>query len=100
MKKYILPVAILVASISFAPTANAQTKEVSKAPTQEQEASYKEIQLSEVPAAITKALQDAYPTAVLHKASISAAKEYQLEVEVEGQRGLLFADANGNWIKK
>ena len=100
MKEYILPVAILVASISVAPTANAQTKEVSKAPTQEQEAPYKEIQLSEVPSAVTKALQDAYPTAVLHKASISATKQYQLEVEVEGQRGLLFADANGNWIKK
>ncbi len=100
MKKFILSVTILVASVSFAPTANAQTKEVDKSAQQEQETVFKEIQLSEVPSAVTKALQDAYPTAVLHKASINAAKEYQLEVEVEGQRGLLFADANGNWIKK
>ena len=97
MKKLILSVTILVASISFAPSANAQTSEQSQ---QEQEASYQEIQLSQVPAAIMTALKAAYPTAVLYKASISVAKHYQLEVEVEGQRGLLFADADGNWIKK
>lgn len=96
MKKLILSIAVLVASITFAPTANAQESKT----TQEQEAQYKEIQISEVPAAVTNALAKAYPTAIIHKAAIGKAKDYQLEVEVEGQRGLLFADANGNWIQK
>lgn len=100
MKKFILPVTIFVASLTFAPTANAQTQDAAAKTTQEQEGQYKEIKTSEVPSAITDALQKAYPTAILHKASIGAAKDYQLEVEVEGQRGLLFADANGTWLNK
>lgn len=100
MKKLILSVAVLVASVTFVPTANAQTQDAQAKTGQEQEAQYKEIQVSEVPSAITDALMKAYPTAILHKAAIGTAKDYQLEVEVEGQRGLLFADANGNWIQK
>ncbi|WP_318641521.1 hypothetical protein [Flavobacterium ardleyense] len=100
MKKFILPVTILIASLTFAPTANAQTKSSEAKTTQEQEAQYKEIQVSEVPTVITDALKKAYPTAILHKASVGTEKDYQLEVEVEGQRGLLFADANGTWLNK
>ena len=100
MKKLILSVAVLVATITFAPTANAQAQDGQAKTAQEQEAAYKEIEVSAVPATITDALKKAYPTAVIHKAGISQAKEYQLEVEVEGQRGLLFADENGNWIQK
>ena len=100
MKKFILPVTIFIASLTFAPTANAQTKDAAAKATQEQEAQYKEIEVSEVPSVITEALKKAYPTAILHKASVGTAKDYQLEVEVEGQRGLLFADANGTWLNK
>ena len=100
MKKFILSVAVLVASITFAPTANAQTQDSQAEMAQEQESTYKEIQISDVPAAVTDALKKAYPTAIIHKAGIGEAKDFQLEVEVEGQRGLLFADANGNWIQK
>ena len=83
MKKLILPVTILIATLSFSPSANAQTETKS---TQEQEAAYKEIPAAEVPTAVTDALKKAYPTAILHKAAIGTAKDYQLEVEVEGQR--------------
>ena len=100
MKKFILPVTIFVASLTFASTATAQTQDAAAKTTQEQESQYKEIQISEVPSVITDALKKAYPTSILHKASIGTAKDYQLEVEVEGQRGLLFADANGTWLNK
>ena len=100
MKKIILPVTILIASLTFAPSAIAQTKSTEAKTAQEQEAAYKEIAVTAVPTAVTEALKKAYPTAILHKASIGTAKDYQLEVEVEGQRGLLFADENGNWLQK
>ena len=100
MKKLILSVTILIASITFAPTATAQTDDSQMKTAQEQEIQYTEIQISQLPVSVTDALKKAYPTAIIHKAAIGTDKEYQLEVEVEGQRGLLFADANGNWIKK
>lgn len=108
MKKFILPVTILIASLTFAQTSNAQTQnegakdtqDAAVKTTQQQEAQYKEIQISEVPSVITDALKKAYPTAILHKAALGTEKDYQLEVEVEGQRGLLFADANGTWLNK
>jgi hypothetical protein len=98
MKKLILSAAIILGSVSTYAITVPNTVEVVKTTTTQEE--YTEVKLEEVPAAIMEALKAASPNAVLDKAYINAAKEYKLEVTIDGKKGNLFADENGKWIQK
>lgn len=98
MKKLILSAAILLGSVSTYAITVPNTVKVLQTTTIQEE--YIEVKLEEVPAAIMEALKGAYPNAVLDKAYINAAKEYKLEVTIDGKKGNLFADENGKWIQK
>ena len=59
-----------------------------------------EIEISEVPEAITSALEEAYPGVTLVKAYKNGEEQFKLEVSSEdGSTTELYADAEGNWIE-
>ena len=98
MKNLFLSAAIVLGGLtSFAstsPTTNTIVKEVSF------QDDYTEVNVTEVPAAVTDALKKAYPDAVLNKAYKNSASQYKLEVTVGDKVGSLYANADGTWVKK
>jgi len=61
---------------------------------------FKEINLSELPAAVTDALKRDFPTATLNKAYANENQEYKLKITIEGDESVVYADKDGNWITK
>jgi hypothetical protein len=98
MKKLILSAAIVLGSLSTF----AQTSTAPKVPqtTQAVEEKFTEIKLEEVPALVQTALKSAHPEAILEKAYVNEKKEFKLEIKIGDQKTTVFADADGNWIKK
>jgi hypothetical protein len=100
MKKLILTVAILMGSFSMfaqTETAKATKAETSTKASQEK---YKEIKVEELPEAVKTALKAGYPDATVTKAYINDKKEYKMDIAVGDQKGTVYADAEGNWLKK
>ena len=98
MKKLILSAALVLGSLtSFASTPIVGSNPVTINVVQDD---YKEVKLEEVPEAVKAALKKAYSTATLDKAFINEAKEYKLEITLNGEKGNLYADATGKWIEK
>jgi hypothetical protein len=97
MKKIVLSAAIVLASLSIYATTITPSPEVNiEASTQTE---YTEISTDTVPAAVTKALQTAYPGAKLVKAYVNDKKEYKLDISVGDQKATVYSDVNGNWLK-
>ncbi len=100
MKKLILTVALLVASMTtFAQSETAMNSKKAAATSAVQE-DFVEVKATEVPKAVTDALKTAYPDAALSKASVNAKKEYKLEIAVGDKTATVFADQKGNWLNK
>ncbi|WP_264535346.1 PepSY-like domain-containing protein [Flavobacterium sp. N1736] len=97
MKKIVLSVAVVLASLSIYATTTLQS-EIMKSEVTIQ-AEYTEISADAVPAAVKTALETAYPGAKLVKAYINDKKEYKLEISVKDQKATVFSDVNGNWLK-
>jgi 20S proteasome alpha/beta subunit len=98
MKKLILSAAIVLGSFStYAATVTGSSTEVCSVSIQEE---YKEVKMEEIPDAVKKSLESAYPGATLEKGYVSEKMEYKLEIAVGDQKATVYADANGNWIKK
>ena len=98
MKKLVLSVAIVLGSF----TAIATTAPISKTGTEKTiyVQDFKEIKAEELPEAVKTALKTSYPDATLDKAYVNSSKEYKLDITVGDQKATVYADANGNWIKK
>lgn len=61
---------------------------------------YKEVAVTDVPAAVTDALEADYAGATLNKAYVNEDDKYKLEVSLaDGSAMELYADAEGNWIE-
>ncbi|KDN55127.1 hypothetical protein [Flavobacterium seoulense] len=99
MKKLILSAAIVLGSLT---AINAQTQTETTATTTEQttQEQYTEIKSEDVPTAVTEALKKDYPDALVSKAYVNDKKEYKLEITVKDQSATVFADVDGNWLKK
>lgn len=98
MKKLILSAAIVLGSFStYAATFTGSSTEICIVSIQEK---YKEVKMEEIPDAVKKSLETAYPGAQIEKGYVSEKKEYKLEIAVGDQKATVYADANGNWIKK
>ncbi|MFV8324536.1 hypothetical protein [Flavobacterium sp. ZS1P14] len=101
MKKLILSIAIVLGSLS----AFAQSSTVKKAmkietTTKVVEEKFTEIKSEEVPEALQIAFKTAYPVAIIEKAFVNEKKEFKLEIQTGDQKATVYADADGNWIKK
>lgn len=97
MKKLILSFAIVLGSFSTFATAPTLLRSENIDIVQED---FKQIANEELPEAVKTALKTSYPDAKLDKAYINSNKEYKLEITVMDQKATVYADANGNWIKK
>lgn len=61
---------------------------------------YEEIAVSDVPEAVTTALEADYPGASINKAYMNEESIYKLEVSTEdGSSMELYADSEGNWLE-
>ncbi|SHG67003.1 hypothetical protein [Flavobacterium defluvii] len=99
MKNLFLSAAIVLGGLtSFASTSPTISNTIVKAVSFQDD--YTEINVTEVPAAVTDALKKAYPDAVLNKAYKNSASQYKLEITVGDKVGALYANADGSWIKK
>lgn len=103
MKKLILS-AILLGSIStFAQEAKA-TKETkattTEATSKSGQENYKEVKSEELPEALKTSLKAGYPDATVTKAYVNDKKEYKMDIAVGDQKATVYADAQGNWLKK
>lgn len=96
MKKLGLSVAIVLGSF----TAIATTTPISNIEKTIYVQEFKEIKAEELPEAVKTALKTSYPDATLEKAYVNSSKEYKLDITVGDQKATVYADANGNWIKK
>ncbi|WP_417443098.1 hypothetical protein [Joostella sp.] len=61
---------------------------------------YQEIEVAEVPQAITDALAADFPGATISKAYKNEASEYKIEVAVGEETATLYASESGEWIQK
>ncbi len=60
---------------------------------------FEEISVSDLPSAVTSAVESDYPTATISKAYKNDEDQYKLELSLEdGTTGTVYADAEGNWI--
>lgn len=97
MKRLFLSVAIVAASLtSFASTTILNSNEIITIVEEE----YTEITSDKLPEAVLSAIKNSYPDATIDKAYVNEKKEYKIEISVGDQKAAVFADANGNWIKK
>ncbi|MDC6404500.1 MULTISPECIES: hypothetical protein [Maribacter] len=61
---------------------------------------FEEISVSEVPEAVTMALETDYPGATINKAHVNEESTYKLEVTTQdGSSMELYADSDGNWLE-
>lgn len=61
---------------------------------------FKEIATTDLPAAVSDAVANNYPTATINKAYVNEENQYKLEVSLEdGTSGILYADEDGNWLE-
>jgi hypothetical protein len=96
MKKLVLSAAIILGSLSiYATTNNVEPVQTIV----KFQSEYTEIKAEEVPEAVTKALETAYPGAKLEKAYVNEKKEYKLDIAVGDQKATVYSDVNGNWLK-
>jgi len=107
MKKLILSAAIILGSFTGfaqateeAPVQEATTTETAAPEAAAQEEVFTAVEADAIPAPVTAALEKAYPGATITAAEMNEAKEYKLQIKAGEQEGLLYSDAEGNWIEK
>ena len=101
MKKIILFVVMLLSGfMTFAQTEVKKAVQSTVTMTEPTQDKFKEVKAEEVPEAVSKSLAKAYPDSKVEKAYVSDKKEYKLDISVGDQKATVYADANGNWIKK
>lgn len=96
MKKIIIALAIVFGSFTTFATVSPVSNTEQKVLVQD----FKEIKAEELPEAVKTALKTSYPDATLAKAYVNSSNEYKLDITVGDQKATVYADANGNWIKK
>ena len=97
MKKLILSAAVVLGSLtSFASNTVSSSNAIITIIQEE----YTEITTDQLPEAVKDAIKISYPGANIDKAYVNDKKEYKIEISVGDQKAAVFADADGNWIKK
>lgn len=93
---------ILTAVFAFATLTTFATSEIDSTPTQKVmlQDDYKELPVGELPSAVQEAVKKDFTTATIKKAFVNESKEFKLELIVSDAIQVVYADANGNWLKK
>ena len=61
---------------------------------------FTEVESDQLPEAVKDSIKISYPEAKIDKIYVNDRKEYKIEISVEDQKAAVYADADGNWIKK
>lgn len=101
MKKLILVVVLAFGSLTaFAQDAETAVEEVATEAVAAAQDEFSEVEVAELPEAVTAAVATNYPSATIDKAYTNTAGQFKLEVSLEdGTNGTLYADSEGNWIE-
>ena len=100
MRKLFFGIAISLTSL----TACAQENKIVKGDSTEisvAQDKFSEIGTTELPVAVTKAIDTYYPKAVINKAFVNNSQQFKLEIVMDkGKRGTVYADKDGDWIER
>ena len=102
MKKVIFVIALALGGLTTYAQDNPEkaAAETSVEATAQEQDTYKEITVEELPEAVSSAVSKSYPTATINKAYMNDASQYKLEVSLQdGTAGTLYTDESGNWIE-
>lgn len=97
MKKVILTAVFAFATMTTFANTQINSLAVQNVTVQEE---FKEIAAEELPTAVKEAVMKDYKGASVQKAYVNAKNEYKLELIVAEVAQTVYADANGNWLKK
>lgn len=100
MRKLFFGIAISLTSLAACGQENkivqADVKEMSYA-----QDKFSEIGTTELPEAVITAINTYYPSAVINKAYVNNSQQFRLEIMLmDGKRGTVYADRDGDWIEK
>ncbi|HET8838785.1 MAG TPA: hypothetical protein VFM82_07320 [Flavobacteriaceae bacterium] len=100
MKKLLI-VPIMALGMLFSTNANAQVDDSKKAVSEQTaQQDYKQIDKAQLPTAVTAAVEKDFNGSSIAEAYIAKDKTYKLVLTNDtGEKGLVFVDANGKWIK-
>lgn len=100
MRKLFLGIAVSLTSL----TACAQENKIVKADNTEisvAQNKFSEIGTTELPKAVTKAIDTYCPSAVIHKAFVNNSQQFKLEIVMgKGKSGTVYTDRDGDWIER
>ncbi|SFU28350.1 hypothetical protein SAMN05216480_101352 [Pustulibacterium marinum] len=99
MKKLVVAVGLLLGSFNMFATADVENTNVETSIMVKQEG-YKEIQVSDLPSAVTKAFEKDFPGGTIDKAYVNTEKKYKLEVTTAEMSTTLYANEKGEWIEE
>ncbi len=97
MKKVILTAVFAFATLTTFATTEVNSVETQNVILQEE---FKELPVEELPSAVQEAVKKDFKDAKIQKAFVNESKEFKLELIVGGATQTVYADANGNWLKK
>ena len=95
-----LALATVLSFVGITAFANVETPELENNNAMEiVQGDFEEISVSDLPSAVTSAVESDYPTATISKAYKNDQDQYKLDLTLEdGTTGTVYADAEGNWI--
>ena len=96
MKNSFLTSALVLGSLSFA-YATEPIISLSESVNTVLQDEFKEIKIKEVPHEIIDAVHSNFYKAKIDKAYINEGREYKLEIIIEGEAKIFYADASGKW---
>lgn len=97
MKKVILTAVFAFATVTTFATTGINSTTTQNVVLQEE---YKELPTEELPSAVQEAVKKDFKDAKIQKAYVKKSKEFKLELLVGQVAQTVYADANGNWLKK
>ncbi|MCG1036193.1 hypothetical protein [Polaribacter sargassicola] len=99
MKKLVLTVAVvlLTSSVSVFAQSNNNPKEIASVIVKEE---FKEITIKEMPESVANAILKDFPKGAVTKVYVNESEQYKIAITVEETEKILYADKEGNWLKK
>lgn len=97
MKKVVLTLAIVLGGLTAFAATPVLVQHNTEVVAQEE---FKEIEISKLPTAVAEAVQKDFSGAKIEKAYVNDKEEYKLEISKDDATKTLYADKEGNWIKK
>ncbi|WP_405609048.1 hypothetical protein [Polaribacter sp. Asnod1-A03] len=102
MKKLVLTVAVvlLTSGVSTFALSNNSNNNSNQVVTVVVNDEFKEITIKELPESVTEAILKDFKTGAISKVYVNESEQYKIEITVDETEKVLYADKEGNWLKK